>query len=56
MAVDDREYLRQMYQAGLNNGAYQNVAIGIHPGKTGDRVMADALQRAWGYKKPLFRD
>jgi hypothetical protein len=30
-AVDDRAYLRQMYAAGLNNAAYQNVAIGIHP-------------------------
>jgi len=30
-AVDDRDYLRQMYQAGLTNSAYQNIAIGIHP-------------------------
>ncbi|MBI5957383.1 MAG: hypothetical protein HY866_01520 [Chloroflexi bacterium] len=30
-AVDDREYLRQMYAAGLANAAYQNVAIGVHP-------------------------
>ena len=30
-AVDDRVYLRQMYQAGLANPAYQNIAIGIHP-------------------------
>ncbi len=31
VATDDREYLRQMYAAGLNNPAYQNIAIGIHP-------------------------
>lgn len=30
-AVDDREFLRQMYAAGLANPAYENVAIGIHP-------------------------
>ncbi len=30
-AVDDRAFLRQMYAAGLNNPAYQNIAIGIHP-------------------------
>ncbi len=30
-AIDDREFLRQMYAAGLNNPAYQNVAIGVHP-------------------------
>ncbi len=30
-ATDDRAYFRQMYAAGLNNPAYQNVAIGIHP-------------------------
>lgn len=31
VAVDDRVYLEQMYQAGLNNPAYQNIAIGVHP-------------------------
>jgi len=30
-AIDDREFLRQMYAAGLNNPAYQNIAIGVHP-------------------------
>ncbi len=30
-AVDDREFLRQMYAAGLANPAYENVAIGTHP-------------------------
>ena len=30
-ALDDRAFLRQMYQAGLNNPAYQNIAIGVHP-------------------------
>ena len=30
-AVDDREFLRQMYAAGLANPAYENIAIGIHP-------------------------
>jgi len=30
-AVDDRQFLRQMYDAGLNNGAYQNIAVGVHP-------------------------
>jgi hypothetical protein len=30
-AVDDREYLRQMYAAGLGSSAYQNIAIGVHP-------------------------
>jgi hypothetical protein len=30
-AIDDREFLRQMYQAGLANPAYQNIAIGAHP-------------------------
>jgi hypothetical protein len=30
-AIDDREFLRQMYQAGLNNPAYQNIAVGVHP-------------------------
>jgi hypothetical protein len=30
-AVDDRAYLRQMYAAGLNNPAYQNIALGVHP-------------------------
>jgi hypothetical protein len=30
-AVDDREFLRQMYQAGLGSASYQNIAIGVHP-------------------------
>ena len=30
-AIDDREFLRQMYAAGLGNPAYQNIAIGVHP-------------------------
>ena len=30
-AIDDREFLRQMYAAGLSNPAYQNIAIGVHP-------------------------
>ena len=30
-ATDDRAYFRQMYAAGLNNPAYQNIAIGVHP-------------------------
>ncbi len=30
-AIDDREFLRQMYAAGLANPAYQNIAIGVHP-------------------------
>jgi hypothetical protein len=30
-AVEDRTYLRQMYQAGLGNPKYQNIAIGVHP-------------------------
>jgi hypothetical protein len=30
-AVDDRAFLGQMYAAGLNNPAYQNIAIGVHP-------------------------
>jgi hypothetical protein len=30
-ATADRTYLSQMYQAGLNNPAYQNIAIGAHP-------------------------
>ncbi len=30
-AVDDRQYLSQMYAAGLDNPAYQNIAIGVHP-------------------------
>ncbi len=30
-AVSDRVYLQQMYQAGLADGKYQNIAIGIHP-------------------------
>jgi len=30
-AVNDRTYLRQMYEAGLNNTTYQNIAIGMHP-------------------------
>jgi polysaccharide biosynthesis protein PslG len=30
-AVNDRTYLRQMYEAGLNNPAYQNIGIGVHP-------------------------
>lgn len=30
-ATDDRAYFRQMYDAGLGNPAYQNIAIGVHP-------------------------
>ncbi len=30
-AVDDREFLRQMYAAGLANPVYENIAIGVHP-------------------------
>ena len=30
-AIDDRAFLRQMYEAGLNNANYQNIAIGVHP-------------------------
>ena len=41
-AVDDRVYLRQMYDAGLNNPAYQNIAIGVHPYGAGIRPMRTA--------------
>ena len=30
-AMDDRQYLNEMYQAGLANSSYQNIAIGTHP-------------------------
>jgi hypothetical protein len=30
-SVDDREYLQQMYNAGLADPYYTNIAIGIHP-------------------------
>lgn len=30
-AIDDREFLRQLYAAGLSNPVYQNIAIGVHP-------------------------
>lgn len=29
--VDDRLFLRQMYEAGLGDSYYQNIAIGVHP-------------------------
>lgn len=29
--IDDRQFLRQMYDAGLNDAHYQNIAIGVHP-------------------------
>lgn len=30
-AIDDRLFLQQMYNAGLGDAYYQNVAIGVHP-------------------------
>jgi len=30
-AIDDRVYLRQMYNAGLADPKYQSIAIGVHP-------------------------
>jgi hypothetical protein len=29
--VDDRLFLRQMYEAGLGDAYYQNIAVGVHP-------------------------
>ncbi len=30
-AIDDRTFLQQMYDAGLGDSYYQNIAIGVHP-------------------------
>jgi hypothetical protein len=46
--LDDRTFLRQMYEAGLAN--YQNVAIGVHPygwGNPPDVICCDEASRGW---------
>jgi hypothetical protein len=40
-AIDDREYLQQMYRAGL--GQYQDIAIGVHPYGWGNPQMRAAV-------------
>ncbi|MBC8098536.1 MAG: hypothetical protein H7Y11_03780, partial [Armatimonadetes bacterium] len=48
-SVDDREYLRQMYAAGL--AGYANVAVGVHPYAWGNapdaRCCAPGGDRGW---------
>ncbi|GAB5490063.1 MAG: hypothetical protein Phog2KO_02780 [Phototrophicaceae bacterium] len=50
-AIDDRLFLQQMYDAGLADPYYQNIAIGIHPygwGNPPDSSCCDAIEgRGW---------
>lgn len=50
-AIDDRLFLQQMYDAGLGDPYYQNVAIGIHPygwGNPPDSHCCDNVEgRGW---------
>ncbi len=50
-SVDDREYLRQMYAAGLGDPYYTNVAVGVHPyswGNPPDARCCDNIEgRSW---------
>lgn len=49
MSLDDREYLRQMYAAGLGN--YRDVAVGVHPYSWGNapdvRCCDPGPERGW---------
>ena len=55
-SVQDRQYLRQMYNAGLNQ--YQNVAIGTHPygwGNSPNVICCDASSgRSWDDQPQFF--
>lgn len=50
-AIDDRLFLEQMYQAGLGDPYYQNIAVGIHPyswGNPPDARCCDNVEgRGW---------
>jgi len=50
-SVDDRDYLRQMYAAGLNDPYYTNIAGGVHPyswGNPPDARCCDNIEgRSW---------
>lgn len=49
--VDDRLFLQQMYEAGLGDAYYQNIAIGVHPygwGNPPDARCCDNIpERGW---------
>jgi hypothetical protein len=55
-SVDDREYLRQMYAAGLGN--YSDVAIGVHPYSWGNapdaRCCETGTERGWNDDPHFF--
>jgi len=54
-STDDRDFLRQMYQAGLGN--YQNVAVGVHPygwGNAPDDVCCVEESRGWDTLPQFF--
>ena len=50
-SIDDREFLRQMYDAGLGSNDFTNIAIGVHPygwGNPPDVRCCDAIpDRGW---------
>ncbi len=55
VSVDDREFLRQMYQAGL--AGYSDVKIGVHPyswGNPPDTLCCDAVPGQGWDDKPQF--
>jgi polysaccharide biosynthesis protein PslG len=49
--VDDRLFLQQMYEAGLGDSYYQNIAVGIHPYSWGNppdsRCCDNIPERGW---------
>jgi hypothetical protein len=57
-AIDDRLFLQQMYDAGLADSHYQNIAIGIHPygwGNPPDARCCNAIEgRGWDDNERFF--
>lgn len=57
-AIDDRLFLQQMYDAGLADSYYQNVAIGVHPygwGNPPDSRCCDNIEgRGWDDNPRFF--
>ena len=44
------------FKVAAANGNKEFTVDGVHPNADGFRIMADALQKAWGFGKPLAKD
>ncbi len=55
VSIQDRQYLRQMYNAGLAN--YQNIALGVHPygwANSPDSICCDQVGGNWNDQPQFF--